>query len=77
MLKVRNKHTGIETWYPDNQAHWLVRIGKCELVQDKGRPEADPAPKAKPKAKKGTYKTKDMKAETQDVAIQPEAEVTE
>lgn len=62
MLKVRNKHTGVETWYPDNQAHWLVKIGKCEIV------EHNP---------KKTYQTKVLKAESEDVAIQPKSKKPE
>lgn len=58
MLKVRNKHSGVETWYPDNQANWLIKIGKCELAEDKS---------------KKTYHTKVLKAESEDVAIQPKS----
>lgn len=78
MIEVRNKRTGVVTRYPRRQAEWLVSIGRCELVTTEPEPNVGPAPKPKPKAKaKNTYKTKDMKAESNDVAIQPEKESAE
>lgn len=34
MKQVQNKRSGIKSWFPDNQAAWLVKIGKCEYVQE-------------------------------------------
>ncbi|NLD14475.1 MAG: hypothetical protein GX665_05200 [Gammaproteobacteria bacterium] len=57
----------------------MARIGRCELVApEPAEPKTKPAPKAKPEPKaKSTDKTKDMKAESNDVAIQPEKESAE
>lgn len=74
MIEVRNKRTGVVTRYPRRQAEWLVSIGRCELVTTEPEPKAKPEPKHKAK---NTYKTKDMKAESNDVAIQPEKESAE
>lgn len=34
MKQVQNKRSGIKSWFPDNQAAWLVKIGKCEYYQE-------------------------------------------
>ncbi len=34
MKQVRNTHSGVLSWFPDNPAAWLVKIGKCEYVQE-------------------------------------------
>lgn len=34
MKQVRNTNSGVISWFPDNQADWLVRIGRCEYYQE-------------------------------------------